>query len=254
MAPLRRSRFFWPLLGAASGLTLFWLLRELGFMLAPFVLGLVFAYILNPVVDWLARGSLLGRMDGGEGTARSRTAAIGVLVFPLIASVVSLAVWGVPALAREANDLVQRVPDLVAEGARILSSLEARLATVPGFEGSEWVARLQSINGDDVVEFLRTRGESLAQQAWQGALGLGRGLGSIFSILGYLVLTPVVAFYLMRDYRSFGENLISLIPEHRSGVRSFLADYDRLLSGYLRGQVTVAIVVGALTALGLWIW
>lgn len=253
MAPLRRTRFFWPVLGAASGLTFFWLLSELGFMLAPFVLGLVFAYILNPLVDLMARRSFLSSIDGGDAGARSRTAAIGVLVLPLIGIFAALLIWGVPVLVREANGLVQRTPELVAAGARLLTSLEERLSTLPGFEGTEWAARLQSLDGDDVVEFLQTRGESLARQAWQGALGLGRGLGSIFSILGYLVLTPVVAFYLMRDYKSFGESLMSLIPEHRSGVRSFLVDYDRLLSGYLRGQVTVAIVMGTVTAVGLWI-
>src|SRR5690606_18510689 len=62
-----------------------------------------------------------------------------------------------------------------------------------------------------------------------------------------------VAFYLMRDYRKLGDGMMSLVPEGRAGIRTFLADYDRLLSAYLRGQLTVALAVGAITAVGLWI-
>lgn len=256
MLPFRGSRFFWPVIGSAGGLTLFWLLRELGFLLAPFVLGLVAAYVLNPVVDWTARRSLLARLDSaGDDRRRSRTLAIVALSLPVVGGVAGLFIWGVPAVARELNDFLRRAPELLDQVAALLASLEGALARLrlPGVDGSEWVARIRGLEGADVVEFLQARSATLAQSAWEGALGLGRGLGTLFSVLGYLVLTPVIVFYLMRDYQRIGRNLSGLIPADRQGFISFLREYDDLLSAYLRGQLLVAVLVGLITGVGLWI-
>ena len=62
MLPLRRNAFFWPVIASAGGLTLFWLLRELGFLLAPFVLALIAAYVLSPIVGWAADRRPLSRL------------------------------------------------------------------------------------------------------------------------------------------------------------------------------------------------
>jgi predicted PurR-regulated permease PerM len=135
-----------------------------------------------------------------------------------------------------------------------LRSLEATLMRmrVPGIGAAEWVERIQSLD-EDVVAFLQARSATLIRSAWTGVLGLGRGIGTLFSLLGYAVLTPVIAFYLMRDYRRLAAGLDRLIPPDRAAVRSFFGAYDRLLSSYLRGQLTVALLVGLLTGVGLWI-
>jgi predicted PurR-regulated permease PerM len=83
-------------------------------------------------------------------------------------------------------------------------------------------------------------------------LGFGRGLGSFFTILGYTVLTPVLTFYLLRDYDGLKARVAELIPVRpRSGVLTLAGEYDHLLSRYLRGQITVALIMGATTTLGL---
>jgi predicted PurR-regulated permease PerM len=255
MVPLRRTRFFWPIVGPAFGLTFFWLLSELGSLLAPFILGLVAAYILSPLVDRLSRLGFIGRLDASStDDTRSRTVAIFVLCLPLIAAIVGLFAWGVPALAREMNDLLSRVPELMAALAASLRSLETTLMRmrVPGIGAAEWVERIQNLD-EDLVEFLQARSTTLIQGAWTGVLGLGRGIGTLFSLLGYAVLTPVIAFYLMRDYGRLALGLDGLIPPDRTSERSFLREYDQLLSSYLRGQVTVALLIGLLTGVGLWI-
>ncbi len=256
MLPLRRSVFFWPVIGSASGLTIFWLLSELGFLLAPFVLALVAAYILSPVVGWVARRPFLSRLDGeSDEGGRSRTVSIVGLSLPLIGALAGLFIWGIPALLRELNELFRQAPELLAQVATILALLEGALGRLrlPGIDGSEWVARIQGLDGADVIEFLQERSAVLARRAWEGVLGLGRGIGTLISIGGYLVLTPVVAFYLMRDFPRLGRSVQDLIPPERDGIRAFLAEYDALLSSYLRGQITVAISVGVITGVGLWI-
>ena len=255
MWPLRHTRFFWPVVGPAIGLTFFWLLSELGSLLAPFILGLVAAYVLGPLVDRLSRLGFMERLDpAGAGGARSRTVAIFALGLPLVAAILGLLAWGVPALARELNDLLSRAPELMAALADTLRSLEATLLRmrVPGIGAAEWVERIQTLD-EDVVAFLQARSATLMQSVWTGVLGLGRGIGTLFTLLGYVVLTPVIAFYLMRDYPRLAAGLNGLIPPDRAAVRSFFSEYDRLLSSYLRGQLTVALLIGLLTGVGLWI-
>jgi len=101
------------------------------------------------------------------------------------------------------------------------------------------------------VAFLEERRARIGEAIWTGVLGLGRGVGSIFTILGYLVLTPVVTFYLLRDWDRVLARAGELVPRDREDVRAFAREYDQGLSAYLRGQVMVSVTVGAMTAFGL---
>jgi predicted PurR-regulated permease PerM len=77
-------------------------------------------------------------------------------------------------------------------------------------------------------------------------------MGSVVTVLGYVVLTPVLTFYLLRDYDRLVERLKDLMPASaREGVVALAREYDRLVAQYLRGQVLVALILGAITALGL---
>ena len=111
---------------------------------------------------------------------------------------------------------------------------------------------MQAIDSEAVVAFLEARRDEIAGRAWSAVLGLGRGLGTLLTVLGYVVLTPVLMFYLLRDYDVIIERIADLVPgQIRTEARGFFGEYDRLLSSYLRGQVSVALIVGGLTWLGL---
>jgi predicted PurR-regulated permease PerM len=87
---------------------------------------------------------------------------------------------------------------------------------------------------------------------WTGVLGVGRGVGSFFTVLGYVALTPVLTFYLIRDWDRVTATVGSLIPEPRRPMFvSFAKECDALVSSYLRGQITVAISIGLITGIGL---
>ena len=77
---------------------------------------------------------------------------------------------------------------------------------------------------------------------------MGRGLGSAATVVGYVVLTPVLTFYLLRDYDGILARLRGLLPRGgEAAVVEFAREYDVLLSRYLRGQLTVALIIGAMT-------
>jgi predicted PurR-regulated permease PerM len=254
LLPLRRSPVFLAVVATAGGLVLFWLLREMGFLLAPFVLALVLAYILNPAVGWLASRRPLARLAGDDGQGRlARTGAVLLLAIPVVGGGGALLIWGVPYLAYELSGVARRAPEALERLATVFSGLEERLTgiQIPGIEGVEWMDRLLDLEADDVVAFLEERREVIQEWIWEGVLGLGRGIGTALSLLGYLVLAPVLTFYLLRDYDRLVQGVDGLIPPGREGIREAFTEYDRLLSSYMRGQVLVSLTVGTMTAVGL---
>ncbi len=251
LLPFRRGPAFLPVVVTTGLLTGFWLLAELGALLAPFVVAVVAAYILNPVVNRLAQLRPLRRL-GADGRS-ARTAAVLLLALPVVGLTVAAAVWGAPWLAGEVAELSKRAPDALARFASFLEAMEERLRrlNVPGVDGSAVAERIRAFGADDVVAFLEERQEQLVAWLMSGALGLGRGVSAVLTVLGYLVLTPVVAFYLMRDWDRVVERAAALVPPGRGEILRFGRDYDRALAGYLRGQVTVSVILGAMTTLGL---
>jgi predicted PurR-regulated permease PerM len=225
-------------------LTAFWLLHTTGFLLAPFVLALVLAYVLDPLVDRMTTRRL------------SRSVAIVLLTLPVLALLAVAVLFGIPALGTQAGQLIADTPEFLTRVAGWLEALWQGLQRVdlPLIEEETLLERLRSVDSAAVVAFLEERQTVIWENLWTGILGLGRGVGSVVSILGYVVLTPVLTFYLLRDYDRIVERVGELLPRgSREGIVALAGEYDRLLSRYLRGQVTVALIIGGLTAVGLWI-
>jgi predicted PurR-regulated permease PerM len=223
-------------------LTFFWILHTTGFLLAPFVLALVLAYALDPLVD-----RMQGRRVG-------RSLAIVILAVPVLLILGLAFILGIPALARETGDLIQAAPEFLQRVAGWLETAQERVLRVdlPLIQEEELLARLRSVDSASVISFLEERKEAIFQGAWTGVLGLGRGLGSIFSVLGYVVLTPVITFYLLRDFDGLKQKIADLLPASvRPDILGVAEEYDNLLARYLRGQVTVALLMGIVTTLGL---
>lgn len=244
LLPFRATRAYVALLGVAGGLTLFWLLSTTGSLLAPFILALVLAYVLDPVLDWL------------QGRGVPRVPGILLLTLPVVGLLALLLFVAIPAAANELADLINRAPEVARRIADWLESARGRLLQVnlPFIDEDRSLDRLRSIDGESVMAFLDERREAMADWLWSGALGVGRGVGAALGVLSFVVLTPVLTFYLLRDWDRLTATLRDMIPEsRRDAVVAFASEYDDLLGRYLRGQLTVAVSVGAITALGLWI-
>ncbi len=244
MTPYTGSTFHRLVVTTAAVLLALWLLRALGTLLAPFVLAFVLAYILDPAVDRLERLRL------------PRPAAILVLALPVAGLLVLLVAVGIPALTAQVESLIRRAPELVDRMALWIEGLRQGLLglDIPFVDERELAARLRTLTPDRVTAYLQERRLAIAQHGWQAVLGLGRGLAGVFTVIGYVVLTPVLTFYLLRDYDGMMARLSTYVPRPRQAAWSgFVAEYDLLLSRYLRGQLIEAALVGVLTWLGLWI-
>jgi len=243
LLPYRHRTGHGALVGIAGLMTLVWVLSTTGTLLAPFVLAVVLAYVLDPVVDWMER-----RM--------SRTVAIVLLTLPALGVLAGLLFVGVPAAARQLGAILADVPALLD---RVAGWMENASSTrpfidLPFIDEEALLERLRGVESATVMAFLEERQAALGRWLWEGVLGLGRGLGSVFTVLGYVALTPVLVFYLLRDWDRLTEALSELVPaDRRASVVSFAREADGIVAAYLRGQLTVAIILGVLTTLGLWI-
>lgn len=241
LLPFRATPGHTLLVAMAGLLTGYWLLSTAGSVLAPFVLAMVLAYILDPLVDRLVRMGV------------KRAPAVGAATLPVVGLLAILLAIGVPALGRQIAGLIEQTPVLLTRLADWLEVVRGRLLNV-GFLGDELVAELRALDAAAIVELLQERQELVGRRLWGGLLGLGRGIGSVFTVLGYLVLTPVLTFYLLRDYDRIVHRLGELIPPvHREAVVTGAREYDDLLSRYLRGQFTVAVIIGSITTVGLFV-
>lgn len=196
-------------------------------VLAPFALALVIAYVLEPVVTYLCR---LGM---------GRVWAI-VTVYALVALAVSGVVFFlVPGLLDELSRLADRIPEFTGKLQNWVRNLQSDYARTPLPDTVR-----QGI--DDTI----TAAEDLLLEgissAGQGVVGMAMGAFS-------LLLAPFLAFYMIRDIDFFKKHLVALLPDgSRMEWLGAIGDLDRVLSGFIRGQLVLAGILGAAVALLVW--
>ena len=218
--PVRQQVIYW---GVATAVFLL-VLWALGQVILPFIVGGAIAYFLDPVADRLERLGL------------SRVLATVVIFVMLFAVVILSLLVIVPTLVQQTNDLIQYVPELFNQ---LRSSLTARFPDVID-EGSPVRQSLASIG-----ETIQSRGGELLQQVLSSAAG-------VVNVLVFLVVAPVVAFYLLLDWDRMTARIDDLLPrDHAPTIRRLAADIDRTLASFVRGQGTVCLILGTFYAVAL---
>ena len=223
--PVKDQIKYWTI--AASILLIFlWLLGDI---LLPFVLGAAIAYLLDPIVDRLERLGT-GRVLG---TILIIMAAFFVLFFIFLLLI--------PLVIDQFRLLVAAVPDLV-------TSVQALVLN-----------QIASLSPES--EALNSTVSNLSTMA-QEKLGIifGSVMASAISLIDVImlmVITPVVAVYLLVDWDRILEKINELLPlDHASVVRSLASEIDSTLSAFVRGMIAVCLVLGiyyatALSLIGL---
>ena len=221
---------FWVALLIAFFLAI-WLLSEI---LLPFVAGIAIAYMLDPLADRLTRLGL------------RRWLASVILIILAILALLLVLVLIEPLLQRQVSEMVQRLPNLIKRaqllGDRLVALAQAELSEADYQRVREAISGRMGDAVGWIARFL------------QGVLTSSIAL---FNILSLLFITPIVAFFLLRDWDSLVAQIDSWIPRrHVETVREQARQVNDTLAGFIRGQGTVCLIVGtfyavALTAAGL---
>ena len=209
--------------GVAAFAVLLWLFKGI---LAPFVIGMAVAYFLDPVCDRL---QLVGL---------SRTAATSLVTLLFILLVGALLAVVVPLVVGEAANLVRAMPGYIHE-------LRANVAELFEFMETE----LDPMVFDQMAQVLEGSRKRLATWATGVAQDVVTGGVALFNVLSLLLITPIVAFYLLRDWdRLMREGDALLPPAYADTIRAELREVDRRLAGFVRGVGTVCVVLGGFYA------
>ena len=220
--PVRKQLTYW---GIASAVFLV-LLWALGDVILPFITGSAIAYFLDPVADRLEKMGL------------SRVlATVVIFVFLLGVVILSLLVI-IPLLIQQTNDLIQSAPELFNQ---LRAWLTERFPQVID-EGSPLRQSLIAVG-----ETIQSRGGELLQQVLSSAAG-------VVNVLVFLVVVPVVAFYMLLDWDRLVASIDALLPrDHADTIRDLAGQIDRTLASFIRGQGTVCLILGTFYAVALMI-
>ena len=222
---LQKQITFW----VVSFLVLILVLWLLSPILLPFIAGLVLAYFLDPVADALERLGL------------PRLMATTVILLLSILLLVLIGLLFVPILG---DQIVKFAGDLPS----LMQSLLARFNDV----APQWMKDAITKSGADIqgsVSDIAGRAAgwtaTLLASVWSGGMAL-------VNILSLLVVTPIVAFYLLADWDRLVAKVDSWLPrDHAEAIRAIFNDIDAAMAGFIRGQGTVCLLLGLFYALAL---
>lgn len=199
-------------------------LRLFAPVLVPFVMAGVIAYVLDPPATYLAR----------LGLPRSLAALIALLL--LIAALLLFVLLLYPLILAQVGILFGRVPQYV----QLLQSW-----------ANQAIAHLQQSFGTQVVndklrDLVSSQAGSMLTFVASALSGLIGGGFAIFNVLTLIVVTPVVAFYLLRDWPRLVARINSWLPRRYAGViRAQVREVDRILSAWVRGQALCCLLLAA---------
>ena len=228
MTPNQQQFVAWSAIVAVAGLLL-WVLSP---VLMPFVVAAVLAYVLSPLVKGLLR------ISAG---ALPVLLAVGVVELLFLVLALAILLLVVPILAKELPLMREQLPGLLLKAQAVLAPWLKEL----GIEMALDPASLKAF----IIKYFNTSVED-SLDGWLTSLRIG---GSVaLAVVGNVVLIPVALFYLLADWDRFVAQLVGLVPQRmRPGFDGFVAEVDEVLGQYLRGQLTVMVILAVFYTAGL---
>lgn len=198
-------------------------------ILLPFVLGLAIAYLLNPAVNGLRRLKI------GRGPAAL------IILFSFVIVIAAFFAVVLPVVYNELAGLSQALPGYAEKLWALVEPFSTRVQSTLGIQG-----------GDDLKAMIGDNAGAGIDVAKRFAIGVAAGGLALLDILSVAVITPVVAYFMMKEWNNIAAWLEDLMPkDNKKTIMDLLKQIDTKLSGFVRGQITVAVVLGIAYAIAL---
>jgi predicted PurR-regulated permease PerM len=243
LSPFYGTKAYGRIVVALGFLTALWLVRSLGWILTPFVLALVLAYILNPLVNRVQRRGL------------GRSAATGVVLGGFLLLTVLAGIVLGPILSAQVANFFSKIPEFLTGALAWVRAMLDKVSHIqlPGV-GRVELGDVLDIDTRDLGPFLTSRQEAIRRYLLTGAAGVGKGIGVALQIVSFMLVTPIVTFFVLRDFAGIVRSVARLVPvPQRASAENFFREFDELLGKFLRSQLLVSLIVGLIIGLGFWI-
>jgi len=224
--PLRHAAGVRSLLWAGGIAFLLWFLHTARLVLAPFVLGALLAYLLNPLVELLVRWRI------------RRGLAIFFWIVVILGTLGLLLSWVLPVLFTQVSLLISKIPHYFEVVKEKVAFLLARF-NVP-------------VDRDQLIQEALKRWEMILGKVFTGLSTVGKGIGFLLSVISFLIITPIVTLLFLGEWPKFKAGILKLIPEgYRDNSVSLYHETDGVVGRYIRGQLTVCALDAVLMSASL---
>ena len=200
-------------------------------VLLPFVLGGLIAYLLNPLV--LAFGKL----------KINRTIAALIILLVFFTSTTLAIALAAPLLYNQSLQLISDAPDYAVNIWELIQPFIIQVSERLG---------LESIESVDIKSLITNNSETAADIAKRVLNKIAQGGQAFISAITTIVFTPIVAYFVMKEWVRITSWVEDLLPrDKKETILSLLKQIDMKISGFVRGQVSVALILAVGYAIAL---
>src|SRR6266576_3880257 len=216
---------------------LLWIIYKLTTVLLLLVLSIFFAYLVAPLVDLVEKPVRIG----GRDRKMPRGLAIGVVYLFLFAVVGAGIYFLVPQFAAQFPEFKQQATAYyksINDASDRANQYFTQHRMPPGM--------VKAVN--DTILGVIAKGGEVASLAFEHALGW-------IIFLPWVVLIPILSFFLLKDADSFRRSALAMLPRGRLRWRGdeFFQDINQTLAAYIRAQLTACFLIGAVCSIGFWL-
>ncbi len=228
MLPSSRRSIFWLIVFVGTLVVLSYLQE----VLVPFVAAMLLAYLLNPLVNSLEKRKL------------PRWLGTTVVLLIALLGFVGAAFMILPLLQTQLTGLFLKLPEYI-------NTLQTRFEPLYK-EFQAHLAKGSFGNLNDLPAIAKEQAGTVVNFAGKFVQTLISGSLKAFSVLSLLILTPVITFYLLRDWPTLTKVLDGWWPRHYyETIKQQLGLMDAAIAGFIRGQVLVSLSLGIFYAITL---
>jgi len=222
-----RDRVILYLLIVALFLFFFYSIKSILF---PFVAAIIIAYFLDPVVDKIKKVGL------------SRTSATASIVGGFLLTIIALWILILPLLYIQTTSLIAAIPGYIDV---FISTIYPKIFTLLTKNGFVIESDPHSYFGNQNIADIFNFSGDLALNIMSSSI-------FIFNILSLIFITPVLVFYMLRDWDILIDKIDHYLPvQYSKNIRNIFIEIDKTLSGYVHGQFNVCIILGIFYAVAL---
>ncbi len=203
-----------------------WIWEVIKAVIAPFLISIIIAYLLNPIVRLLHQRNV----------PRGMAVIIIYFTFMLVFTVFFLN--AIPTFLKQSRELTEHIPELIQTYQVWLQEFNSHKYQLP---------ETIRLGIDQALQNIEAKTTDYFANLLNGAGGF------IQKFIGFFVI-PFLVFYLLKDMESIQKGILLFVPRsQRKEFSKLIHDIDEALGNYIAGQLLVSLIVGALAYIGYWV-